>query len=263
MKTKAPLILLLLLMTLLTACHFEPLTSNTEKPNDQPELLIAAASSLTPAFKALATSFEAHYPCKVVFSFASTGTLAEQIKNGAPFDLFAAANEQDALKLVDSQDLLPDSLTPYAIGRIGIATLASSPLDIKTLEDLLSPTLQVIAIANPDHAPYGLAAKEALTHQNLWQPLEAKLVFGKNISDTLVYLKSGNADVAIISQSLSDDDTLDFELIDDSLHSPLIQTMGIVAHTQQATLAQAFIDFVISDEGQSQLSQFGYSSPKE
>ncbi|PKM57552.1 MAG: molybdate ABC transporter substrate-binding protein [Firmicutes bacterium HGW-Firmicutes-3] len=227
------------------------------------ELTVAAASDLTKAFTDLGTAFEASNNCTVTFSFGSTGMLAEQIMNGAPFDVFAAANEIIITDLDEKGFILSDTIQLYALGRIGLTTLKDSKFEVRTMDDLKNPEIKVIAIANPDHAPYGLAAKQAIETADLWDILEPKMIFGKNISETLSYLTTGNADVAFIALSLKDEATLDFNLIDSDMHEPLRQAMAVVKDTQNEVLARAFIDYVNGPEGKEIMQKYGFVTPGE
>jgi molybdate transport system substrate-binding protein len=154
-------------------------------------LTVAAASDLTAAFEELGRDFESATKTKVVFVFGSTGMLTRQIENGAPFDLFAAANVSYIDELDQKGLIIPDSKAVYARGRITLWTTNESTLRLQGIEDLARPEVQRIAIANPDHAPYGLAAKQALQSAGVWDRVQPKLVYGDNIRQTLQYAQTG------------------------------------------------------------------------
>lgn len=226
------------------------------------ELTVAAASDLTKAFTEIGAAFEQKNNCKVTFTFGSTGTQTEQIANGAPFDLFAAANI-DNIDQLDQKGLIVSATKQlYALGRIGIATMKDGKITVSSLDDLLNADVKVLAIANPDHAPYGLAAKQALEAAGIWDKVEPKIVYGKNISDTVSYLTSGNADAAIIALSLNDTDKFNFTLIDSSLHKPLKQAMAVLKTSTNQELAKSFIDYVLSSEGQKIMNKYGFVLPE-
>ncbi|NDL66803.1 molybdate ABC transporter substrate-binding protein [Anaerotalea alkaliphila] len=240
-----------------------PASTGGTAAQEKAELTIAAASSLTNAFTEMGEAFEAANGCTVTFSFGSTGTLSEQVTNGAPFDVFAAANESDVTALDEKGLLLSDTVQVYAMGRLGIATLKAGGFEAATMEDLTDPGIKVIAIANPEHAPYGLAAKQAMESAGLWETLEPKLVYGKNISETLSYLTTGNADAAFISLSLDDGETLDFHLVDADAHEPLRQAMAVVGNTGNEELARKFAEHVNSPQGQELMGRHGFMAPGE
>lgn len=237
----------------------------SKPPETQPlkKLTVAAAADLAVAFKEIGQNFEKENGNKVEFSFGSTGTAVHQIENGAPFDLLAAAN----VKYVDDLDakgkIVSDTKQLYARGRIGFATLKGKPYNVKDLTDLTSPDIKKIAIANPEHAPYGLAAKQALEKAGLWDKIKAKLVYGNNIQDTLKHVQTGNAEVGIIALSLSKRDDIDFSLIDDNLHEPLDQALAVVKGTSNEALARQFIQYVNGPEGRVIMKKYGFVLPSE
>src|SRR5882724_8944479 len=150
-------------LILVSACNRNSPVANHK------ELTVAAAADLAPAFEELGREFQATHQIKVVFSFGSTGLLARQIENGAPMDLFAAANT-DYIDQLDKQGLIvSDTKTIYARGRITLWTRKDSPQRIEKISDLTRPEVKRIAIANPDHAPYGMAAREALQRVGVWE----------------------------------------------------------------------------------------------
>lgn len=255
LKNKFLLLLLVTLLLIFTGCGKSALQKT--------ELTIAAAADLTSAFTELGQNFEKATNSKVVFSFGSTGNLAEQIQNGAPFDVFAAANVKVIEELKEKNLILPDTQQLYAIGRIGTATPISSSLQIKDLKDLLSPEIKKIAIANPDHAPYGLAAKQALEAAGLWEQVKDKLVYGKNIQDTLTLILTGNADTGIIALSIAKKKEVDFQIIDDGLHKPLKQAIAVIKGTKNEKLSRKFIDYVNGEEGRTIMKKYGFVLPGE
>lgn len=227
------------------------------------ELNIAAASDLTLAFTEVGKVFEEETGIKVTFSFGSTGQLADQIENGAPFDVFAAANKFFIEQLDEKNLIISDSKNLYALGRIGFATKVDSPLKVEAMDDLLRADVVKVAIANPDHAPYGLAAKQALEAAGVWESIERKLVYGRNISDTLTYLETENVEAAIIALSLVREDQVNFTLIDNQLHAPLEQMIAVINRTNYEEQAQDFIDFIRGPIGKPIMESFGFVVPTE
>ncbi|MDZ5470456.1 molybdate ABC transporter substrate-binding protein [Bacillus sp. 31A1R] len=237
--------------------------NNHEQNSNSAELQIAAASDLTLAFTELGKMFEEETGTKVTFSFGSTGQLADQIANGAPFDVFAAANVKFVDDLKAKGHVMPDSQKMYALGRIGIATVKDSSLKVTNLEDLLKPEVKKIAIANPDHAPYGLAAKQAFQAVGIWDEIETKLVYGRNISDTLTFIETGNVEAGIIALSLVKEEDVHFSLIESQLHEPIKQSIAVINGTEQERTAKEFIKFILGPTGQPVMERYGFSLPKE
>ncbi len=262
---------LIISLFVVTACTVpgQSTTQTERKPTSStastiPKLRIAAAADLTLAFKEIATQFEQETKVPTEITFGSTGTTAMQIENGAPYDVFAAADVSYIDGLNIKGLILADTQQFYAQGRIGIATLKESNLCIKDLQDLAdNPLVKKIAIAEPSHAPYGKAAKQALEYRNLWVKAESKVVYGQNIQDTLAILKSGNVDAAIIALSIYKPDEVDFTLIDGSWHSPLNQTMVILKATKQEGNARQFVAYVNGEKGRGIMKKYGFLLPGE
>lgn len=261
MKKSIVVSLIVLMVFTLMSCNSSKGTG--QAPAKKKEITVAAASSLTNAFKEVGAAFEKANNCTVTFSFGATGTLSEQIKNGAPFDVFAAADESTIEKLDKEGQLVSDTKQPYAVGRLGIATLKDSKIEVKTIEDLLKPEIKKIAIANIETAPYGKAAKQAMEKAGLWDKLEPKLVYGKNISDTLALVTTGNAEAGFISLSLKDDQKLNFSLIDSKMHEPIRQAIAVTKNAKEEELGRKFIEFVKSLDGQKIMSKYGFEAPEE
>lgn len=226
-------------------------------------LRVAAAADLTLAFQEIGKDFEKLKGAKVDFVFGSTGTLARQIENGAPYDVFAAANIKFVDDLKKQGLIIPETQQLYALGRIGLATKAASSLDVKELKDLLRPEIKKIAIANPEHAPYGTAAKQALEKAGLWDKVKDKMVYGKNIQDTLTLIITGNADTGIIALSIARTDEVYFNPINAGMHKPLNQSMAVITKTGQEPLARQFVEYVNSPEGRKVMKKYGFTLPGE
>lgn len=229
----------------------------------QNSLTVAAASDLSFALKEIAAKFEKDTGIKVVLSFGSTGILSHQIENGAPFDIFFAAN----LKYIDAMKqkglIVPDTSRVYAQGRIVLAMNKKFGNGIKRLEDLASPSVRRIAIANPNHAPYGIAAKEAMVRLGLWDKLKPKLIYSENIRQAVQFIQTGNAMAGILSQSVADVPELEYALIDDSLHTPINQAVAVIKTSKAEKEARAFIDYVNNPEGRVVMKRYGFLLPGE
>jgi molybdate transport system substrate-binding protein len=251
---KRTVVVVLIVLTTLVfewACH--------RATNQPPELTVAAASDLTQAFEEIGREFEASNKTKIVFVFGSTGMLTRQIENGAPMDLFAAANVDYVNQLEQKDLIIPDTKAIYARGRITMWTNADNQLEIETLADLKRPEVKRISIANPDHAPYGLAAQQAFQTAGLWEQLKPKLVYGDNIRQTLQYAETGNVDVAIVALSLSQQSKGRWVLIPEELHAPINQGLAVVKTTRNEAAARAFANFITGPRGREILSKYGFA----
>jgi len=247
MRRCLPLLLLLMASLSLRA---EPLT-------------IAAASDLRYAMAAVVEAFRLEHPQvapRVVFG--SSGRFATQIENGAPFDLYFSADEAYPQRL-DASGLTAGPPQRYGLGRIvlwvrdGIAP---------PVESLREPRFRRIAIANPQHAPYGERAQQALTALDLWPAVEPRLVLGENISQAAQMVYSGAAEVGVVALALVLGGELegqgDYRLIDERLHQPLWQAFVITRRAAEDSRARAFADFVLGEQGRSILARHGFVLPE-
>ena len=228
-------------------------------------LRVAAAADLALAFKEVGAAFEKQSGKRVDFSFGSTGLLAKQIAEGAPFDVFAAANISFVDDVVREGACLGETKALYAKGRIVMWSKDpwALPKDIKDLEDA---KYAKVAIANPEHAPYGRAAREALTKAGSWAAVEPRAVYGENVQQTLMFARSGNADVAIVALSLAVTSPGNYTPIDPSLHAPLDQALVVCkggSKGPKTNEARAFVDYVGYDAGRAIMKRFGFLLPGE
>lgn len=249
----------LFVLTLLTTLAFG--WACRQAKNQSAELTVAAASDLINAFEELGREFEANHKTKVVFVFGSTGMLTRQIEHGAPMDLFAAANVVYVEQLEQKGLIVPGTKAIYARGRITMWTMADSALQIRTIGDLVAPEVKRIAIANPDHAPYGLAAQQAMQSAGIWDTVKPKLVYGDNIRQTLQYAETGNVDVSIVALSLSQQSKGRWTLIPEELHQPIDQGLAVIKGTRNEPAARAFASFITGARGKEILAKYGFAFP--
>lgn len=221
-------------------------------------LTVAAAANLQFAFTEIGRQFEAETGQPVVFVFGSTGDLARQIKHGAPVDVFAAANVSYVNDLRAKGLVIADSQQLYAQGRIVLAVNHASGVRAERLEDLLGPGITHIALANPGHAPYGLAAKQALQSAGLWEALQPKLVYGENVRQAMQFVQTGEAEAGLIALSVADVPELRYTLVDASMHQPLNQAIAVIQGTPREAAARRFIAFVTSPQGWRVLGRYGF-----
>ncbi len=233
----------------------------SSKSSDTPKLQVAAAADLALAFEELGRTYEAKHGMKPVFQFGSTGLLAKQIGEGAPFSLFAAANEAFVKEVVAKGKCDGATERRYARGRIVVwAPKGTEPP--KQLSELSDARYKRIAIANPEHAPYGKAAKQALEAAGLYDAVKDRLVLGENVRATLQFAQTGNVDIAIIALSLANTAEGGATLeIDQALYQPLEQALVVCGTGASTEAARAFADFVLSAQGQETLSRYGFAPP--
>jgi molybdate transport system substrate-binding protein len=224
-------------------------------------LSVAAAADLQSAFTEIGTAFTEQTGHNVEFNFGSSGQLAAQIERGAPFDVFAAANVALIDGLIASGDIIAESKHRYAVGRIVIVSNKEAGVQATTLDDLTNDQIQWIAIANPEHAPYGVAARDALQRAGLWDALQGRMVLGDNVRHTLQLVQLGEAEVGIVALAIASVPEVTAALIDASMHDPIVQAIGITAASEHPDAARAFVDFVMSADGQAILERFGFERP--
>ena len=230
------------------------------------EISVAAAADLTFAFKDIAAKFQAQTGTQVKLSLGSSGNFFSQIQNGAPYDLFFSADMGYATKLEGAGLTEPGSLTEYAIGRIVLWTPNSSKVDVNSgLAVLKDPSIRKIAIANPEHAPYGRAAVAALKHENLYAQIKDKLVMGENISQTAQFVQSGNADIGIIALSLAIapamKDTGKYLTIPQDDYPTIEQAAVILKSSQKKDSAHKFLTFLKTPEISALMKRYGFAAP--
>lgn len=225
--------------------------------------LIAAASDLQFALPEIAAAFEAETGQPVRLAFGSSGNLARQIRQGAPFELYLSADEDYVLALARDGFTRGEGAL-YALGRIVLLVPHGSPLSPDgSLDDLAralaEDRLTRFAIANPDHAPYGRRAEEALRHRGLWEAIQPALVFGENVTQAAQFALSGNAEGGITAHSLALAPQLAeraaFALIPAAWHSPLRQRMALT--NAAGPVAQAFFEFLQSSPARAILDGHG------
>jgi molybdate transport system substrate-binding protein len=224
---------------------------------------IAAASDLSRAFDELGKEFTSRTGIVPELTFGSSGLLAKQIEQGAPYFLFAAANRAFADQVIAAGRCDGSTAKLYARGRLVVWTPSGTVAPVK-LGDLVDPRFKRIAIANPEHAPYGKAAKQALEKAGIWSQIESRIVLAENIQATMLYARQGNADVALIALSLAVvNDGGAFLPIDPSMHDPLDQQLVVCGNGEEADAARQFSEFVGSREGREVMTRYGFLLPDE
>lgn len=230
---------------------------------------LAAASDLKFAIEEVAAQFEIKTGNRLRLVFGSSGNFYSQILQGAPFQMFMSADEDYVFKLADANKTLGRGRA-YALGRIGIMVPHGSALaadsDLKDVAAALKDgRLQKFAIANPEHAPYGARAREALQSAGLWSTIEAKLVLGENISQTAQFATSGSTQGGIIALSLAKSPSIaklgEFALIPESMHKPLRQRMVLLKDAPPAL--RAFYEYLGTPAAQTIMVRYGFAMPRE
>lgn len=230
--------------------------------------VIAAASDLHFALEEIATAFTAETGQAVSLTFGSTGNFARQIREGAPFQMFLAADEAFVLDLA-RDGFTRDDGRLYAEGRIVLlvpkgSSLAADGSLAAVREALKAGQIGRFAIANPEHAPYGLRAEQALRHAGLWDAIQPHLVLGENVSQAAQFALSGNAEGGIVAYSLALAPELaeqgDYALIPQDWHTPLLQRMVLL--NAAGPVAEAFYAYMSTAPARAVMTRYGFSLPE-
>ena len=268
MKAKRRSAVALLCATLPIACGEDAQQRSGATPDGpsspSSEILVLGAADLAHAFEELVPTYEARSGDRVTLVLGSTGNLAAQIRHGAPADVFFAADEAFLDGLIEAGRIDRASRRAYAIGRLALV-VPSGRAPLPGVEALTDPALRVVAIANPEHAPYGRAARQVLERLELWASVEPRLVLGENVAQTLQFVRTGNADAGIVALSLvrpAPGESLPYRLVDDAFHAPLRQVAGVTTTSDRAERARAFLAFVLSTEGREILARYGFEPPR-
>jgi molybdate transport system substrate-binding protein len=230
------------------------------------EIRVAAAADLKFALDELGTQCEKQTGRKIDVSYGSSGNFLAQIQNGAPFDVFLSADIEYPRKLEAAGLAEPGTLYEYALGRIVIWMPADTRIDLAKLgwKALLDPSIQKIAIGNPEHAPYGRAAVAALRSAGIYEQVRAKLVYGENIAQAAQFVASGNAQAGILALSLAISPPMRegkrWE-IPANMHPPIEQAAVMLKSAKDKDSARAFLTFLKSAEARKILETYGFSVP--
>lgn len=223
-------------------------------------LTVAAAANLTGVMDEIAKAFEGETGAPVVVSYGSTAQLAQQIEHGGPFDVFAAADTQHVDALIDKGKLRRDSRAVYAHGQL-VLWVPEGSTRVQRIEDLVHPAVRFIAVAQPDLAPYGQAAVEALKALGIWEQVQPKITYANSISMAKQYATSGNADVAFTALSLVLEEGGTTLKIGPKLYRPINQALAIATSANHPENAQRFVAFMLGAKGRALLQKNGYSLP--
>jgi molybdate transport system substrate-binding protein len=231
-------------------------------------LSVGAASDLQAVLPTLAQRFEKQSGIAPRLTFGSSGNFFSQIQNGAPFDLFLSADLEYPRQLVSANLALGDTLYEYASGRIVLWTRKDSGVDVQRgLQILTDPRVRRIAIANPEHAPYGRAAVAALRHEHLYEAVQSKLVLGENISQAAQFVQSGNADVGILALSVALAPALKaggtYAEIPSTMHPAIRQAAVVLSGAKNQKAARDFLAFLKQPDSMKLLADFGFAVKRE
>src|SRR6202453_2704894 len=233
------------------------------------ELNVAAAADLSSALEEVANNYQKHTGVTVKLSFAASGALTQQIQNGAPFDIFFSADMDYPRQLIAAGQAESATLYRYAVGRLVLWVPKDSPLDVehKGMDVLLDPSVKKIAIANPQHAPYGRAAVAALNHYKLYEKISDRLVLGENISQAAQFAESGNAQVGFVALAHAITPSMQgkgkYWMVPADAYPALDQGVVVISRSAHKQDAAGFLEYVKSTDASAVLQRYGFTLPEQ
>jgi len=236
-----------------------------QSPSAQ-EITVSAAISLKNVFEEIGKTFMQKYPgTKVVFNFGGSGDLARQIESGAPVDVFASAAQKD-MNDIEKKDLIAaNSRKDFARNGVVLVKPANSTIPLHTIADLQKKAIKKIVIGNPKTVPAGRYAEQALRHFNLWDTIRDKLVFAENVRQALDYVARDEVDAGLVYSTdamvRSKEVKVVMKLPEES-HQPVVYPIGVIKGTKEESFSRAFVDLVVSPEGQQILNKYGFIAAK-
>jgi molybdate transport system substrate-binding protein len=230
-------------------------------------LTVAAASDLQSALPAIASRFEKDTGHHIGITFGSSGNFFTQIQNGAPFDILLSADIEYPRRLEQSGQAERGTLYAYATGHLVLWTRTDSGIDVRPgLGVLIDDRVRRVAIANPEHAPYGRAAVAALRHEGLYERVQRKFVLGENISQAAQFAQSGSADAGVLALSLALTPALKssgtYVELPESWYPPIEQAAVVLASSRQKPLARQFIEYLKTPGSVRILESYGFAVPR-
>jgi molybdate transport system substrate-binding protein len=231
------------------------------------EINVAAAADLSAALQEVAGIYEKRTGVVVKLSFGASGALTQQIQNGAPFDVFFSADMDYPRQLIAGGQADGSTLYRYAVGRLVLWVPNESPLDVehKGMDVLLDPSVKKIAMANPQHAPYGRAAAAALQHYGLYEKVKDRLVLGENVSQAAQFVESGNAQAGFVALAHAMAPAMQgkgkYWVVPAEAHPHLDQGVVLISRSAHRKDAEAFLGFVKTEEVADLMLHYGFTSP--
>ncbi len=227
------------------------------------ELIVSAASSLTNAFSEIGKNFENANPgTKVVFNFAASGVLLQQIQKGAPVDVFASADQKTMDQAMEKNLISPNTRQNFVTNELVLILPLGAKTPVKALEDLRAAGIEKIALGNPESVPAGRYTQEVLTNEKLWEELKPKFIFGESVRQVLDYVSRGEVDAGFVfaTDAAVAKDRVKVAL-EAGRHNPISYPIAVVGSTKNRDLAKRFVQFVLSTEAQETLSKYGFGKP--
>ncbi len=233
------------------------------------EINVAAAADLSAVLQEVAANYEKRTGVMVKLSFGASGALTQQIQNGAPFDIFFSADMEYPRQLIAGGQADGATLYRYAVGQLVLWVAKDSPLDVehKGMDVLLDPAVKKIAMANPQHAPYGRAAAAALEHYGLYEKVADRLVLGENISQAAQFVESGNAQAGFVALAHAVAPAMQgkgkYWKVPAEAYPVLDQGVVLIKSSSRPQDAEAFLEYIKAAEVAELLRRYGFGLPAQ
>ena len=244
-------------------CLFTLSTANAGTALAAQELTVSAAASLTDAFGEIGKNFEAANPgAKVVFNFAASGTLLQQIAKGAPVDVFASADQKTMDQAKEQNLILPDTRKDFAGNEMVLIVPVGAKIGISAIKGLTAKEVGKIALGNPETVPAGRYAREVLGNEGIWDELAPKLIPGESVRQVLDYVSRGEVDAAFVfsTDAISAKEKVKV-VLEARNHGPITYPISVVSSSWNKELANRFVGFILSEAGQKVLLRYGFKKP--
>ena len=229
------------------------------------EALVAVAASFVPPMQAVAAAINAETGHSITIVSGSTGGLYAQIVNGAPFDVFVAADAERPRLLEENGHGIVGTRATVALGRLVLVSTDRALIDARGLDALREDSIRRIAIANPSLAPYGVAAQQVLEALDLWQALQPRLVRGESVAQTHAMTATANAELGLVglAQVLAHNGNLAYVPVPDELYAPIRQNLIVLERARDNAAAWAVRDYLLGSRGRKIVERFGYGIAAE
>ncbi|WP_438311109.1 molybdate ABC transporter substrate-binding protein [Sporosarcina sp. FA9] len=241
-------------------------STNKENPKVEKEtvtsvsLTVSAAVSLTDALEEIKTNYEKDTNVELTFNLGGSGSLAQQIRHGAPVDVFISAN-QDCMDTLEVEDLILNATREDITGnKLVLIAGSSSNLNYQSASDISADDIEQISIGNPESVPAGKYSEQVLKNLNIWNDFVNKLILGKDVRQVLTYVETGNVDIGFVyeSDALSSEDIKILATVEDGLHDPIIYPAAVLANTKHEKESSEFVTYMASEEAQKVLAKYGF-----
>jgi len=227
------------------------------------ELIVSAAASLTNVFGQIGRRFENANPgVKVIFNFAASGPLLQQIEKGAPVDVFASADQKSMDQAMEKNLILPETRKDFVSNKLVLIVPKDSRLPVKGLQDLGLEEVSKVCLGNPETVPAGRYTRELLSNEGLWETLKPKFIYGNSVRQVLDYVGRGEVDAGFVfaTDAAIAKDKVRVVVAAEKL-KPILYPVAVVATARAKETAQRFVDCVLSEEGREIFSRYGFGRP--